>query len=358
MTTLLSHRNQIDSIDKKILELLNQRAEHAQAIGAIKIAQGDTEMYRPEREAQVLRKHIENNTGPIPDLEIARLFREIMSTCLSLEKPLSIAYLGPEKTFTELAARKIFGGAADLKPQPTINEVFRSVETGTIDYGVVPIENSTEGAVNLTLDCFLNSSLSICGETELRIHQNLISSCKDFSEIKTIFAHPQSLAQCRNWLDFNLPSAKRVACNSNIEALLKSKESPLETGSIASIEAAQFYDIPVLAKSIEDEPNNTTRFFAIGNKIIERSGQDKTTFIVSADDRPGLLSQLIEPLSTHQVTMTRLESRPSKNKMWGYIFFIDVLGHQEDDHLKKAFLEIRNRSSLLRILGSYPISNF
>ncbi len=358
MNTLISHRNQIDKIDEQILQLLNERATHAKAIGEIKIAQGDTEMYRPEREAQVLQKHISRNQGPIPNQEVARLFREIMSTCLALEKPLSIAYLGPEKTFTELAASKLFGGSAQLEPKPTINEVFRAVESGSIDFGVVPIENSTEGAVNLTLDCFLNSSLSICGETELRIHQNLISECNHFSEIKIVYAHPQSLAQCRKWLDFNLPTAERIACNSNIEALLKSKDAPNHTASIASIEAANFYNIPILEKSIEDEPNNTTRFFAIGNKSVGKSGNDKTTFIVSANDRPGLLSQLIEPLSTHEVTMTRLESRPSKNKMWGYIFFIDVLGHQEDDNLKKAFLEIKNRSSLLRILGSYPISVF
>lgn len=358
MASIATHRTEIDRIDQKLLELLNERATHAMAIGGIKIASGDTEMYRPEREAQVLSTYMTQNKGPIPDEEVARLFREIMSTCLALEKPLQIAFLGPEKTFSELAAKKQFGGAAQLLPQATIPEVFRAVETGLADFGVVPVENSTEGAVNLTLDCFAQTTLSICGETTLRIHQNLISSAASVKAVTKVFAHPQSLAQCRSWLDKNLPDAERIACHSNVEALLQSQQSPENSAALASEEAAQFYHLPILAKYIEDDTSNTTRFLVIGNKKIPASGDDKTTFIVSANDRPGLLNQLIEPLSVHGVTMSRIESRPAKHTMWGYLFYIDIIGHQEAFNVQKALNEIHNRASLLKILGSYPQARY
>lgn len=358
MSTIATHRTEIDQIDQQLLRLLNERATHAMAIGEIKIANGDTEMYRPEREAQVLANYMEKNQGPIPDQEIARLFREIMSTCLSLEKPLEIAFLGPEKTFSELAARKQFGGSANLLPQATIPEVFRAVETGLVDFGIVPVENSTEGAVNLTLDCFAQTLLSICGETTLRIHQNLISSAVDEKSVTKVFAHPQSLAQCRGWLDKHLPHAEQVACHSNVDALMQSQQSPENSAALASEEAAQFYNIPILAKYIEDDTSNTTRFLVIGNKKIAPSGDDKTTFMVSANDRPGLLNQLIEPLSAHNVTMSRIESRPAKHTMWGYCFYIDIMGHQDDVKVQKALNEIHNRASLLKILGSYPQARY
>lgn len=358
MSNIAIHRAEIDRIDHKLLELLNERATHAMAIGGIKIANGDTEMYRPEREAQVLAAYMEKNQGPIPSQEIARLFREIMSTCLSLEKPLEIAFLGPEKTFSELAARKQFGGSATLLPQSTISEVFRAVETGLVDFGIVPVENSTEGAVNLTLDCFAQTSLSICGETTLRIHQNLISSATQVKDVTQVFAHPQSLAQCRGWLDKHLPNAEKIACHSNVEALLQSQKFPETSAALASEEAAQHYNIPVLAKYIEDDTSNTTRFLVIGNKKIAPSGDDKTTFMVSANDRPGLLNQLIEPLSAHNVTMSKIESRPAPYTMWGYCFYIDIMGHQNDVKVQKALNEIHNRASLLKILGSYPQARY
>ncbi len=358
MSNIATHRLEIDRIDHKLLELLNERATHAMAIGEIKIANGDTEMYRPEREAQVLSTYMEKNQGPIPDQEIARLFREIMSTCLSLEKPLEIAFLGPEKTFSELAARKQFGGSAKLLPQATIPEVFRAVETGLVDFGIVPVENSTEGAVNLTLDCFAQTLLSICGETTVRIHQNLISNATQIKDVTRVYAHPQSLAQCRGWLDKHLPNAEQIACHSNVEALLQSQKSPENSAALASEEAAQHYNIPVLAKYIEDDTSNTTRFLVIGNKKIAPSGDDKTTFMVSANDRPGLLNQLIEPLSAHNVTMSRIESRPAPHTMWGYCFYIDIVGHQSDIKVQKALNEIHNRASLLKILGSYPQARY
>ncbi len=347
------HRNAIDKIDSEILKLLNERAKAAKAIGDIKIANGDTEMYRPEREAQVLKNKMANNPGPIADTDIARLFREIMSVCLSLEKPLNIAYLGPEGTFTEEAAIKHFGGSAKRMPIRTIDEIFHAVESHKFDFGVVPIENSTEGAVNQTLDCFPTSNVFICGETELKIHQNLMSHESDLNAIKIVYAHPQSLAQCRSWLDEYLPHAERIATNSNAGAAERAAKEA-GTAALGGKQAAEVYHLPILEKNIEDNLTNSTRFLIIGNKEIPPSGSDKTTIVVSANDRPGLLLHLIAPLSKYNITMSRIESRPSKNSNWSYIFFIDVLGHQSEHGLKLALTEIKEVSSFFKVLGSYP----
>ncbi len=355
--SLLEYRDEIDRIDSEILTLLNRRAIAAKAIGEIKIAAGDKEMYRPEREAQVLSHRMESNQGPIADEDIARLFREIMSICLSLEKPLTIAYLGPKGTFTEEATIKHFGGSAQRMPIRTIDEVFHAIESEKADYGVVPIENSTEGAVNQTLDCFLSANVSICGETELKIHQNLISHETDLAAIKTVYAHPQSLAQCRSWLDEYLPHAERIATNSNAGAIMRTANEP-GTAALGGKQAAKHYNVPIVEKNIEDNLTNSTRFLVIGNKRIEPSGNDKTTILVSANDRPGLLLHLIAPLSKYNITMTRIESRPSKNSNWSYVFFIDVLGHFEDHGLKLALSEIEEVSSFFKVLGSYPVARY
>lgn len=352
---LAPHRAAIDKIDAEILHLLNERAKEAKAIGDIKIASGDSEMYRPEREAQVLKSKMAANPGPIPDIDIARLFREIMSVCLSLEKPLNIAYLGPEGTFTEEATIKHFGGAAKRLPIRTIDEIFHAVESGKFDFGVVPIENSTEGAVNQTLDCFPTSNVYICGETELKIHQNLMSHESELQSIKTVYAHPQSLAQCRSWLDEYLPHAERIATNSNAGAVQRANNEP-GTAALGGKQAAEVYGVPILEKNIEDNLTNSTRFLIIGTKRIPPSGNDKTTILVSANDRPGLLLHLIAPLSKYNITMTRIESRPSKNSNWSYIFFIDVLGHFEEHGLKLALKEIEEVSSFFKVLGSYPVA--
>lgn len=352
---LSRHRATIDQIDTQILQLLNERAIAAKAIGEIKIAAGDTEMYRPEREAQVLAHKMAHNPGPIADQDIARLFREIMSICLSLEKPLKIAYLGPEGTFTEEAAIKHFGGAASRLPIRTIDEIFHAVESGKVDFGVVPIENSTEGAVNQTLDCFPTSNVYICGETELKIHQNLMSNETDLKAIKIVYAHPQSLAQCRSWLDEYLPHAERIATNSNAGAVQRAA-AEAGTAALGGKQAAEVYQLPILEKNIEDNLTNSTRFLIIGNKRIPPSGKDKTTIVVSAHDRPGLLLHLIAPLSKYNITMTRIESRPSKNSNWSYIFFIDVLGHYEEHGLQLALNEIEEVASFFKVLGSYPVA--
>ena len=346
-------RQEIDQIDAKLLQLLNQRAICAQAIGEIKMQRGDNTMYRPEREVQVLIKHMTNNQGPLPDLEVGRLFREIMSTCLALEKPLKVAYLGPEGTFTQQAALKHFGGAVLAEPCYSIDEVFRTVEANVADYGVVPIENSTEGVVNRTLDMLLNSNLLICGETQLRIHQNLITHASHLADIKMIYAHPQSLAQCRNWLDHNLPHAGREASTSNAKAAEFIQDKP-QFAALGSINAAKVYDIPVFQENIEDDPSNTTRFLALGKGLITKSGKDKTSLLISANDRPGLLFHLIEPFARHGITMSHIESRPSKKDLWGYVFFIDILGHHSDENVQNALKEVKAISSQFKILGSYP----
>ena len=353
--SLAPHREAIDKIDSEILQLLNKRAIEAKAIGDIKIASGDTEMYRPEREAQVLANKMKANPGPISDTDIARLFREIMSVCLSLEKPLNIAYLGPEGTFTEEATIKHFGGSAHRAPIRTIDEIFHAVESGKYDFGVVPIENSTEGAVNQTLDCFLSSNVYICGETELKIHQNLMSNETDLKAIQTLYAHPQSLAQCRSWIDEHLPHVEQIATNSNAGAVERATKEP-GTAALGGKQAAEVYHIPILEKNIEDNLTNSTRFLIIGSKRIPASGNDKTTILVSANDRPGLLLHLIAPLSKYNITMTRIESRPSKNSNWSYVFFIDVLGHFEEHGLTLALKEIEDVSSFFKVLGSYPVA--
>lgn len=354
---MATHRAAIDQYDAEILTLLNKRAKAAQAIGEIKIAAGDTEMYRPEREAKVLASKMAQNQGPIKDEDIARLFREIMSICLSLEKRLHVGYLGPQGTFTEEATLKHFGGSVNATPIRTIDEVFHAVESEKIDFGVVPIENSTEGAVNQTLDSFMSANVSICGETELKIHQNLISHESDYSAIKTIYAHPQSLAQCRSWLDEYLPHAEQVPTNSNAGAIMRAADEP-NSAALGGKQAARHYGVPIVQKNIEDNLTNSTRFLVIGRKEVPPSGNDKTTILVSANDRPGLLLHLIAPLSKYNITMTRIESRPSKNSNWSYVFFIDILGHQSEHGVQLALEEIKEVSSFFKVLGSYPIAAY
>lgn len=351
------YRTIIDEADKEILTLLNKRAEAAQAIGHLKTEAGDTEMYRPEREAQILKEKMALNMGPIPDQEMARLFREIMSVCLALEKPLQVAFLGPPGTFTEEATIKHFGQSAVRTSFNTINSVFHAIEAEHADFGVVPIENSTEGAINQTLDCFMNYNLSICGEAELKIHQNLITHEKELTHIKKIYSHPQSLAQCRKWLDKHLPYAERITTNSNAGAVMRTAEEE-HSAALGGKQAAAFYKVPVLAENIEDNLSNTTRFLIIGKKAIPPSGDDKTTILVSAHDRPGLLLHLIAPFSKYNITMSKIESRPSQNGNWSYVFFIDILGHQDEHGVKLALDEVKEVASLFKVLGSYPIAPY
>lgn len=354
MESLQSLRERIDALDRQIQTLIAERARCAQHIGAIKQAAGVIgNLYRPEREAQVLRRVIEANQGPLSNEEMARLFREIMSACLALEEPLRIAFLGPAGTFTQAAALKHFGKSIRSIPLRAIDEVFREVEAGSADYGVVPVENSTEGVVNHTLDMFLQSPLQICGEVQMRINHHLITRAADISAIRRIYSHRQSLAQCREWLDANLPRIEQIEVSSNGEAALRVRDET-DAAAIAGQGAADIYQLPTLVRNIEDEPNNTTRFLIIGTQPIAPSGDDRTALLVASLNRPGALFKLLEPLARNNVSMTRIESRPSRRGMWDYVFFIDLDGHALEEPVAGTLAELREQASLFRVLGSYP----
>lgn len=349
-------RSRIDGIDARIHALLNERAGLARDVGISKHKEGRTvDFYRPEREAEVLRRALERNKGPLRDEEILRLFREIMSACLAQQEPLKVAFLGPEGTFTQQAVLKQFGHSVRALSLTSIEEVFREVEAGSADFGVVPIENSSEGTVNNTLDMFLTSPLCICGEVELRIHQHLLGRMDALDRIVRVCAHPQGLAQCRAWLQENLPGAERVPVSSNAEGARRARDEA-GTAAIAGSAAAEVYGLGILVPEIEDRHDNTTRFLVIGRKAFPPSGEDKTTLLVSAahTDAPGALFRLLEPFAGHQLSMTRIESRPSRRRKWDYVFFIDVEGHAASEPLASALAEVRERASLFRILGSYP----
>ncbi|MBE2294980.1 MAG: prephenate dehydratase [Phycisphaerales bacterium] len=352
--SLLALRGRIDALDQQIQTLISERARCAQEVGVLKQAAGATgNFYRPEREAQVLRRVIETNPGPLSNEEMARLFREIMSACLALEEPLRIAFLGPEGTFTQAAALKHFGKSIRSIPLRAIDEVFREVEAGSADYGVVPVENSTEGVVNHTLDMFLQSPLQICGEVQIRINHHLITCAPDLKAIYRIYSHRQSLAQCREWLDLNLPQVEQIEVSSNGEAARRVRDEA-GVAAIAGQCAADIYQLPTLVRNIEDEPNNTTRFLIVGTQPIAPSGDDKTALLVASFNRPGALFNLLEPLARHKVSMNRIESRPSRRGMWDYVFFIDLDGHAQDPPVASALAELCEQARLFRILGSYP----
>ncbi len=347
-------RLRIDEIDKSLQELVSERAACAAQVAKVKQQQGETgHFYRPEREAQVLRAVMQRNTGPLAADTMAGIFREIMAACLALEKPLSVAFLGPEGTYTHGAACKHFGNLIEPHPVSSIEEVFRLVEAEGANFGVVPVENSTEGVVNHTLDLLMNSSLSISGEVALRIRHNLLSKETVLSSVKRVYAHQQSIAQCRLWLDKNLPGAERIAVNSNAEAVLVAREHQ-QSAAIASIVAAELYDVAILNPDIEDEPHNTTRFVIIGKYHAPASGADRTSILVFAHNRPGSLYALLKPLAKRNISMSNIESRPSRSGVWEYVFFIDIDGHQDDEKIAEAIAEIEKSSAMVRILGSYP----
>jgi len=347
-------RDEIDSLDQQIQQLINQRAVCAQEVARIKLAADpkDTCFYRPEREAEVLRKVQARNRGPLDSEEMARLFREIMSACLALEQPLNVAFLGPEGTFTQAAALKHFGHSVSTKPFASIGDVFREVEAGSVDFGVVPVENSTEGVISHTLDLFLNSPLSICGEVILRIHHNLLGAEKSWREAAKVYSHQQSLAQCRRWLDQNLPNAERIAVASNAAAAQLVARG--DGVAIASTEAAALYKLCVHEHNIEDEPCNTTRFLIIGQQQSGISSDDKTTLLLATKNEAGGLYRLLTPFADQGISMSRIESRPSRRGIWDYVFFIDIIGHQQDPAVNTALQQLDRESSMCKILGSYP----
>ena len=347
-------RQQIDETDQQIQNLLNLRVEMAQEVAKIKLANGEvSDFYRPEREAKVLRQVIERNQGPLDAKEMARLFREIMSACLAAEKPLQVAYLGPEGSFTQVAALKQFGASIELQSMQTIADVFHAVETDNASYGVVPVENSTEGMVSHTLDRFISTSLNINGEVSLRIHHYLLSKEQELADVDIVYAHPQALGQCRSWLAKHLPECELVAVNSNSEAA-KKVAGERRTAAIAANRAAEIYELTTLASNIEDEANNTTRFLVIGRQDVAPSGNDKTALLVSTKNQPGALHSLLKPLAESGITMSKIESRPARTAVWEYVFFIDIDGHCQDEKMIDALNQLEQASSMCRVLGSYP----
>ncbi|MDZ4252184.1 MAG: prephenate dehydratase [Sulfuritalea sp.] len=345
-------REAIDAIDGELLRLINERAQLAHRIGEIK--QGN--IYRPEREAQVLRRVAERNPGPLSAAAAQRIIREVMSACLALEQPLTIAYLGPAGTYSEAAARKQFGGAPTLLPCPAIDDVFRTIESGNANYGVVPIENSTEGAIGRSLDLLLSSPLKICGEINLPIHHNLMTRCGALTDVTRVYSHAQSLAQCHEWLNRNLPLVSRVPVASNAEAA-RLAAGEAGAAAVAGDAAAELYALPILAANIEDDPNNTTRFVIIADHDAGASGADRTSLVCSAQNRPGAVYQLLAPFADNGVSMSRLESRPARGfggSRWEYVFYIDIEGHRSEPAVARALEELRHRAGFVKELGSYP----
>lgn len=350
-------RQQIDSLDHQIQDLINQRASCAQNVADVKqhyAVPGESVIfYRPEREAQVLRRVMERNKGPLPNEVMAHLFREIMSQCLALEEPLQVAYLGPEGTFTQQAAVKHFGHGVHCSGQVSIADVFREVASGAAAYGVVPVENSTEGVVTHTLDSFYDSSLHICGEVTLRIHHHfLVQDVKE--EIKRVYSHAQSLGQCRRWLDQNFAgNIERIAVSSNAEAARRAAQEP-GAAAIASDSAAELYDLKIRNSNIEDRPDNTTRFLIIGRQETGPSGDDKTSIMVSSRNQPGALYHVLAPFDEAGISLTRIETRPDPSGTWNYVFFIDFEGHSEDPAIAPLMTKLQNVAVDFKWLGSYP----
>jgi chorismate mutase/prephenate dehydratase len=344
------HRDAIDAIDDAVLRLLSERGRHAKEIGHIK---SSAAIWRPEREVQILDRVIAANEGPLPNETITALYRQIMSACRALEKELAVSYLGPAGTFSELAVFRQFGNFTRAIPCATLDEALRQVEAGACDYAVLPIENSTEGAVGRTHDLMIDTTLSICAEIQLRIQQNLLSVESEIEKIEKVFSHPQSLAQCSRWLSLNLPHVTQVPVSSNAEAARLAAETP-SAAAIAGETAAQHYHLNVLRSHIEDMPNNTTRFWALGVNKPNPTGHDLTSMVLAAPNVAGAIYHLLEPFTKNGVSMTRLESRPSRSGMWEYFFFIDVEGHQKDPAVSAALAELKKVAPFVKVLGSYP----
>lgn len=345
-------REQIDAIDDQMLKLVSERARLAHTIGNLK---NGGPIYRPEREAQVLRRLLDQNEGPLPAEAVTAIFRTVMSNCRALEKALSVAFLGPLGTYSEEAASKQFGGLNHPVQCASIDEVFQTVETGSVDYGVVPVENSTEGGIGRTLDLLLATSLNICGEVELSVHHNLLSKASEKSAITKVYSHAQSLAQCHEWLNRNLPGVERQAVASNAEAARLAAEQA-GAAAIASKRAGELFSLNVIAENIEDDPRNTTRFLVLANHDVAPSGRDKTSLAMATRNVPGAVVQLLEPLAKHGVSMAKLESRPAHTGLWEYVFFVDIEGHRADAKVAAALAELNERAAFLKVLGSYPVA--
>lgn len=353
--SLEEHRARINDLDLRILELLNERARHALEIGRIKAGQ-NAPIYVPEREKEVFARLIEKNTGPLDERALRAIYGEIISAVRSLEKPISVAFLGPRDTFSHMAALRVFGVSADYHPLPSFDDIFTEVERGRVDYGVVPVESSMGGSVSGTLDRFISSDLKVINEVMLHITQNLLANCA-MNEIRRVYSKDNALLQCRNWLRANLPGVELVETSSTAEAARRAAVEP-GTAAIASRLAAETYQLGVLAERIEDAPHNYTRFFVIGRQMVKATGDDKTALMVSIKDKPGALYNLLLPFAEGNVSLTRIESRPSQQKAWEYVFFIDLLGHAEDANVRAVLDKVEAQANQVKILGSFPRADY
>ena len=347
-------RARIDAIDKQILELLNQRAGVAQEVGHVK-AETNAPVFRPEREMQVLRNVAQRNPGPLAAGDVQTIFREIMSACRALEKRVTVAYLGPVGTFSEQAVYQQFGHAVEGMPCASIDEVFRAAEAGTADFGVVPVENSTEGAINRTLDLLLQTPLTISGEVSLPVHHSLMTATGAMTGITRICAHPQALAQCQAWLNQHHPSIERQPVSSNGEAARMAAEDP-SVAAIAGEIAGEKHGLQVVSAHIQDDPHNRTRFAVVGRLRTSPSGHDHTSLVLSVANKAGAVYNLLAPLAKHGVSMTRFESRPARMGTWEYYFYVDVEGHSDDERMARALVELKENAAFFKVLGSYPCS--
>ena len=347
-------RVRIDAIDKQILDLLSQRAGVAQEVGHIK-AETNAPVFRPEREMQVLRNVAERNPGPLFDSDVQTIFREIMSACRALEKRVTVAYLGPAGTFSEQAVYQQFGHAVEGMPCASIDEVFRAAEAGTADFGVVPVENSTEGAINRTLDLLLQTPLTISGEVSLPVHHSLMTASGTMVGVERICAHPQALAQCQAWLNQHFPAVQRHPVSSNGEAARMAAKD----GTVAAIAgeiAGEKHGLQVVNAHIQDDPHNRTRFAVVGRLRTSPSGHDHTSLVLSVANKAGAVYTLLAPLAKHGVSMTRFESRPARMGTWEYYFYVDVEGHSDDERMARALVELKENAAFFKVLGSYPCS--
>lgn len=349
--TLQELRQQIDDIDDQILALLNRRADVVVEVGKIKA--GGSHYYVPSREQAIYERLISANPGPFPDEGVRRVFREVISASLSLEQPLKVAFLGPQATFTHVAAMRQFGLSAQLVPVRSIPAIFEEVSRGRASYGVVPVENSNEGVVSHTLDMFMSTDLKIIAEVLLEISHDLLNVSGDLADIRKIISHPQAFAQCRNWLEENLPDIPLVDATSTASAAQQATEDA-GSAAIASETAASLYGLRVVKHKIEDNPNNFTRFLVIGQEIQGPSGQDKTSILFSIKDEPGILYRMLEPFNKRDLNLTKIESRPMKSKAWEYIFFLDIEGHIADPVVAEAVEELHDYCQFVKVLGSYP----
>ena len=350
-------RSRIDQIDRDIQALIAERARMAHQVGKAKgkLAQA-VDYYRPEREAQVLRMVVDRNEGPLSDELLVHVYREIMSACLAQQEPLKIGYLGPEGTFSQQATLKHFGRSAIGLPMASIEEVFAEVEAGNADFGVVPVENSGQGTIQVTLDMFLTSNLKICGEVELRVNQYLLSRSGRIEDIERIYSHPQSFAQTAAWLRANLPEAEKIPVASNAEGARRARASD-DAASIGGESAAQVYGLKkVVTRPIQTDADNTTRFLVLGRQIFPPSGHDRTSVLVFIHDKPGALFDVLSPFARHGISMNRIESRPSHQAKWEYGFFIDLAGHVQEPAMQAALAELAAQATDIKVLGSYPVA--